>query len=579
MLPIEPVDLTRFALDTPCLRTWAAIMIHISDAHAAAALRPLVHELGSGTLSDPAVRRHVSYALARRNFKITHVEHLHRVFTVPKRNGELRMIIDATDAHHPNAFNERLPAPPPPPAMLRVPTVVATVLSGDEIGVDDVMTAFATMPMCRTMFRALGLGVPASKSHPEIVAAHARVPQGGTWSAVLCQGHTLTAVVPPEEHPPTMARPIAPLGRPHLSGLPAADWIPVLRRLGIVIHVDDVITSGVIGTVDDRRRCMRVRTENRYGMRWKPFQQSSPRAEALGMDFDAENKSWALQRKWINDFELALEGWQSSDDGDVDWARGCTAWIIQVLHTPLALLRTVDESWPRRIRQLLHTRATYAESMSLCMRLSPWPRPARRHHVQLTDACGYAWAGAALDCGLGIAGRWHRCTSGALSPWPCCGASDVRVGPEEMVMAEALASVATFLRIRRCEGTRDTLILSDNESWTADVAASRGGTQALSALTVLMWLLADGQLASAHVRGDENSMDGPSRLLCPPILSCVPPHTHPQWSTIGVARVCRHVASPLWESVCLDLPCCLRAVGDTVVATMAEVCLCAVRPP
>lgn len=520
------------------------------------------------------MRRHISYAIKRRNLMPARVQHLHKVFTRLKASGkEVRLIVDGSDAGHPNAFNARLPVPPPPPAMLRVPTVVAVVMSGGEFGVDDVRTAFATMAMCPRMSRALGVGLQPASGRPALIAAHLRIPQGGTWSAAACQGHTLTAAVPPADWPRRMQRPDVAVHRDEMPTVEAAEWFGVLRDTGIIVHVDDVITVGPVGTVDTRRQAMRHRSELRYRMKWKSFTPAGSSGEALGMHFDVDRAVWGVQESWGKGLEAQLPQWRHTLEDDVLWARGCLAWALQVLHLPMVVNTITTVEWPERMLRLARARVSYAEpGLPLRERLVAWPR-SRPHHVQLSDACTTGWAGAWLDGGLGVAGAWYRCRNGALSPTPCCSASAVQITSGEMVLGEALGSVATYVasRAARASAThQDVLVLTDNSPWAGALASAGSVEEDLAALIVLVWLLATTQLATAHVKGEQNTLDAPSRGRGDPVLLAVPPHTQPRWSTIGVATKCGHTSGALWHAVQHALPCQWQALGASEVRRLSE---------
>lgn len=498
------------------------------------------------------------------------VDHLHRAFTVIKSSGNaLRLIVDGSDAGHPNALNNRLPPPPPPPGMLRVATVIAIVtLSGDEAGVDDIETAFPTMEICRVMSRALGVAIAPSSHSPGMVLSAQRVPQGGTWSATVCQGHTLTAAIPPQEYPPVLPLPSVPVSPSDMAVLTPADWFPALARLGMVVHVDDVITSGATGSVDARRLRMRKSSAERFGVKWKPFSPAAPIVDALGIRFDVLQKHWSVKQAWADGFLQALRGWTQDSESDVQWARGCMAWIAQVLHIPLALVHLIDARWPRSAAVLSRVRVSYRHTMTLADRLSRWPRAPAAFYLQLSDACGYGWAGAALHGGAGIQGRWFRCTAGVLSTEPCCSDISIEIGSQEMVVGEAMASVATYVfAVGPRSAHREHLLLSDNDPWLSALAGAGSGSPPLAALIVFMWLLADGQLATAHVAGPDNTLDAASRFLASPLLSEVPPHSLPRWSTVGATQRCRHSASVLWDTVRALLPCTWQRRGDKIVET------------
>lgn len=575
-LPIDVVDLAAIAAVTPCLCTWLAINIHISEAHARAALRPIASGQSRGTTSSESMRKHLSYAIRQRNVMPMRVDHLHAVFTRLKSNGkEVRMIVDGSDGDHPNAFNSRLPRPPAPPGLLRVPTVVAMVMSGDEFGTDDVRTAFATMSMCRTMSKALGVGLPPTRHRPALVAAHVRVPQGGTWSAAACQGHALTAAIPPPAWPPTALRPNDLPTREQMSAVAPANWFPVLCDVGTIVHIDDVISFGPVGTVDERRHAMRTRSERLYNMRWKESRPAQRQGNALGMFFDvSERRVWGVQESWIAGIQHELDDWNHAQEDDIVWARGCTAWVTQVLHAPAIVNALVDRSWPGRILALGRARVSYVEELTLRDRLTAWPR-ARPSYAQLSDACGTGWAGAWLGGDIGVAGRWYRCGEDAvLSHTPCCSTESIRIASGEMVIGEAMATIATYAAGMHTS-RQDHLILTDNAPWAGALASATSPEHNLAALIVFMWMIADGQIATAHVRGEENTLDGPSRGTALPLLTELPPHTAPRWSTIGAVRRCRHTADALWQPVRRALPCAWRALGDAELSRPARsACAC-----
>lgn len=576
-LPVEIMNLAAIAEDTPCTRTAAAIYLHIDERWGRRHLRPLeaAGERG-GTWSAAAMRRHLSYAVRRHNLRLRpRVEHLHNAFTRIKSSGrELRLIIDCTDGGSMNAFNVRLPGHAPPPGMMRVPSVIAIVMGGSVVAVDDVRTAFAAMGMSAVMQSALGVGARGRGRQPDLICAHTRVPQGGTWSATLCQGATLTAALLPRDRP----RSIVPAGlREHgverdlMAGLPAADWFAELVRLNRLVHVDDVVSGGADARrLDEDRKEFRRWSETKYNVRWKDFQPSSHYGVALGIEIDCTHGSWGVARKWADDVVTSLDGWDAKCESDMQWAQGVIGWICQVLHIPKIIVALASGgSAEEKMTTLARTRARYVgERLTGEQRLVPWPRGLGT--VQLSDASGWGWAGSALlDARSVCAGTWKRCLRADFSPEECCGGAEDIIAPSKwMGRAEAIASIMTFAR---CRHAGEVLILTDSQIWRDDVARSGSADPFLAGLTVLIWLMAQAQVATAHVRSEDNTMDAPSRQGgIATILSVVPPHTKPLWSLIGAVRKCKHTVVPLLASVAGSLPCVLLRMAQQCVQDAVE---------
>lgn len=542
--------------------------------------------VGEGALSRRPMRTHLQYALTRHNLRVDPaVEHLHTAFTRLKGNGkELRLIVDCSDGAHPDAFNERLPRPAAPPAMMRVPTVVAVALSGSVIAVDDVATAFPTMGLCQTMQRALGVGLDKSQRRPRMRMAVTRMPQGGTWSATVCQGHTLMLAVPESQRPasivPAGFGDVPPSRREDMSFMPCADWFRALIALRRVVHIDDVVSAGDDAVaLDATRRAFRITAEARYGVRWKEFMPSSTRVVALGIDFDCATSTWGVSPDWGTRVLRHMEESPVRIDEleDLQWFMGIVGWVCQVLHIPkVGALMARSQEGMNGLRELLRARASYAVSEStLPARLQAWPRPGL-WRVQLSDASGYGWGGATYeDDSSAVCGTWHACRSAGFGPVPCCAGSELyKVEPGAMIRAEAIATLMTLARARR-RGD-GVLILTDSMVWHDDVSKSRSASRELAALVVCLWVLADVHVAVAHVEGgDSNPMDASSRLggVPTPLIS-IPPHTLPRLSAIGVARLCRHTLLPLWRIARDLLPCALRDIASPVVTRVMRAVTC-----
>ena len=580
-LPDRTVNLDLLAEDTPCAITHLAIKLHTSDECAKRMLRPLQKGLTKGTVTAPTMRRHITYAVRRKNMKPSRVEHFHVAFTRVKGNGkELRMIVDGTDNKHPNAFNERLPEPPTPPGMMRVPTGIAMVMTSRSFSVDDISTAFPTMGMCRTMTRALGVKIEATASQPAIVVSQERVPQGGTWSAATCQGHTVTVVVPADSWPERQER--LAWGERSYRGTPSADWMTVLLGLKLLVHIDDVITCGHDNEdVERRRRSMKERG-SKYGIVWKEAEPAGQQGSALGVNYDLHAGTWGVKEEWMKSFTEELQGWDRRDLDHVKWGSGCMAWITQVLHLPGILQMAEGATWTEWARTVVKTRARYVEDMTWAERVSPWPR--RQYTVQLSDACIRGWAGGTFGQRGIVAGRWYRCKNGALSTKPCCSDTTVTLESGEMIVAEGMATIETYLGGVR--GSGDHLVLTDNEPWATIVAKSHSADQTLGAMAAFWWVIAEEQLASAHVEGTINVMDGPSRpdegdwqesmrqAQADLDNDKVPLHRGLRWSTIGVVRRCPHNYEPIWAAARRVLPCSFVRIGDEARAGVPLSCGC-----
>lgn len=582
VLPTTQVDLETIAMTTPCMRTAAAIYMHIDEAWARRCLRGLQGGAPDHVnTSTERMRRHLLYAVRRQNAAVMPVDHVHAVFTRPKANGrELRLIVDCTDKNHPNSFNCRLPKQAAPPGMFRVPTVVAVVMSGTYFGLDDVKTAFATMGMCRTMCKALGMRLAETRYQPAMTMSHTRMPQGGTWSATVCQGHTLTAAVPalfwPASNVPDDMR-LVGVPRDAIGQLPAANWEKVLIALRRVVHVDDVVSVGLDpAIVDAARRQFRENATQKYGVQWKDAEPAKQLGVALGILFDLGRRTWGVSRTWSVDVMDSLRGWDSNDEEDQQWLRGVLAWVCQVLHVPkVIMMLTIDGAKaPKWTESLLRARISYVRELELPDRLTSWPRDGDRQCVQLSDASTYGWGGSLLDIEASACrGNWYRCERIGFSPFPCCAGSEaIRLVSGQIAHAEAIAS--TLLIHRTPTGVVGRMVLTDSQAWRDAVARSGSADPVFAALLVFIWMVSDGQIATAHVQGEENDMDGPSRPNgATTVLRRIPPHSRPMWSLMGSTRRCRHVAIPAYGAVRGSMPCFLIEACDRALKA-ADECAC-----
>jgi len=126
-----------------------------------------------------------------------------------------------------------------------------------------------------------------------------------------------------------------------------------------------------------------------------------------------------------------------------------------------------------------------------------------------------------------------------------------------MYYGETLAIVETWYHNRDGTG-EDRLLVSDNEIAVKTIARGHSKEIRMASILAMLWLLAEQQVAVAHVPGDECVAHGPSHG----------PHgfvvhradgpgniTRPQWSTAGVATVCGIAWRGVMRAAARHLPC------------------------
>lgn len=577
-LPERTVDLRGVAKACPSPRGRLAMQAMCVDEVARTMLRRVMPSASRGTPAGKQYEAIVREAAGYRNIEIgVRADYYHKVFTRLKSNmAEVRMIVDGTCSGDVNAANQRLPRPPPPPAMMRVTVVIRVLLSGAVFGVDDVRTAFATMPLCETMQRAHGVAV-FTRAGGVIRGVSTRVIQGGTWSACVCQYHTLTVVLD-EEHMPQ--RETADYSKP-------ADLVNS-RRVGVnfvgacllarrLVHVDDVMSGGVDArALDAKRRSFRERAERKWGVQWKDFVPSGPRGRAVGIELDCEHKMWGVCTAWYEELARALYDIADADwDAHVEeWFRGVTAWIVQVVHVPAMLPVWSMESGDKRAAveaavAMAQSRVAlpwWARERDLEQIMKPWPRPGRLGGAaySISDASKIGWAAARTD-GTSRCGNWYWCREKHVpTTVPCCGGdTPIHMESADIYLGEAMASVENVWDWDT-DGA-DALIVTDSKIWV-DVALSCAGStdRTVTALLLVLVLTASGERAIAHCNGHgegANYADGPSQEIRRFSVVGLPPPAStgvPRWTVAGGATHARAVRRLMRAAALQRLPCVWR---------------------
>lgn len=504
--------------------------------------------------------------------KRRHLQHLHSIFLRMKSNGiDYRLLVDATDHEHPNAYNSRLPKPPKPASMVRVVVFLVVAMGFSFVGVDDIQTAFHQLgPLAEPLQRALGVAVPypGGRSAPALYARYVVVPQGGTWSAVLCHGCALVFAHHTEWFP--ARKPLRlPGDRNELQSVAPANWDEATIRNARFVHVDDVVSFGVSSCeLDLRRQAFRRSSTAQWGVKWKPYEPSAHRGTALGIWMDLESKVWTLKREWISRVaELLSDASTANDDEHTrDWLCGIAAWASSVLLTPTTLLHIVGRGQMERARESL-TRFIKAAARFGCPELTTLAslRARRLTHTDTvnSDAMVVGWS-AATSLGVSEASKWYSCSRTAtFTIKKCCGSADpVTIEPADMQYAEAMASAYIALRhLSSIDRPRSgiTLVLCDNEAWVQALWRARTKRYHVMALLVLIhYAMRPGQqLIAAHIDGTVNPADGPSREQRPFVLpETLPTHGAAKRCPLGWTAVCGAVARAEIEGMRNDaLPC------------------------
>ena len=569
ILPTTSIDVMAVLRDSPCPASRLALRVHFVEADARTALRPMQPSTTVGPWTQPQLAYVIRAAVAAKNMSVISrkdLQHAHVIFLRLKSNGlEYRMLVDASDRGHPNAYNSRLPKPPKPPAMLPVLMVIIIINQGDVMAVDDIATAFHQLsPMTHSMSAALGVAVPLASGN-SLCAKYLAVPQGGTWSAVTMQGVSLMAAHAFDGLPNRKAEASRP--RDDWHNTPPADWATCAIKKGRITHVDDIVSTakGEPAALDKQRLEMKELATKKYNVKWKPSLPSASTGVALGINYDLSEKVWSVTTKWSQAFTKYLR----RETVDTEKVRGCVVWIATVFALPAIIVPSmskvvnIPDSTRRMLQILASSRATWvSHDAPTIQQLS---RPVGYDFISITDAMGYGWAGA-TNTGLSEAGKWYRCKSaGIMSPVPCCGGTEtIYVPPEDMYLGESMASAWMALRSARRQGVwrkaapepfigRELLMITDSDVWNKAVRRGYSSNITLLSLMLLLHLALPRAPAIAHVKGDDNPADKPSRNQTTFEFTHIPPHTRPVRSTLALSKICGAT-----EQLMLDttvLPC------------------------
>lgn len=572
-LPLETVDLEKVRRDCPSPRGRVVLGMITSDTVARKMLRKVQPAPHRGHPVGAHLEHVFREALGYRNFRtVSRADFWHPFFTRLKSNGiEVRLLVDGTSGGHPNAINQRLPAPPPPPAMMRIQTVILVIVSGRAMGVDDVRTAFATMGMCDTMARAHGVAV-FTRQGSVMRAVSDRVIQGGTFSAAQCQYTVLQYALGDRLPPRQVADESQPraLLRERMTGVNYAATCLRLRRL---VHVDDVVSGGDDrAQLDVQRKAFREESMRKYRVQWKEFEPSAEEGRAVGVHINCAEKWWSVCPRWATRTvqtlqELAASQW---NDHTAEWFGGVMAWVCQSHHlpgVPMWLIRYNRGEAIRLAIAMTTTRIRYRMQRTPEQALRRWPRDGDRESAPyaITDASTRGWAGARTD-GVSRCGPWYWCTRAEMpTVEPCCHRPlPTRIDPGQIYLAEMLANAELLWD---WGGERDKLVITDSSVW-ADVVA-RGHTMdpRMGAMLVALHLLRPGgaQVAVAHCAGHGeggNYADESTQTLLPfsVVGRPLPSTTNtPRWSplalvsdTTGVGPHMARVVEPWLNCAWLD---------------------------
>jgi hypothetical protein len=556
-LPTTSMDIQRLLLDNVCTDASMVIRVHACDDTAKATLAPMPVVREKSCINPPRLMWVARECVAAKNMEEGESEYQHTYFLRLKSDGfTYRLIVDGTAKSLASSFNSRLPVPPAPRAMMRIYTVLLVVMAGECIGVDDVRTAFPQIPLCETMRRALGIWIRTSGKKIWKLRC-TRAIQGGTWSAALCQAIVLWLVY----------------GERLVGGtVRVVDWFRMCVENGSLVHVDDVVSSGLVAAeLDGRRLRFREWSSSRYGVIWKEHLPSGTTADALGLHMNVRDKVWRLRTEWIESCTEALAAMimKSLNEHAKQWLAGIAVWICQALHLPMAvvtIMRTNPQGTIRPLMIMLRGSAYHRHRCAVpSSMLGRWPRSRRRRYV-ISDASCEGWSGSTQAC-LGRAGRWSRCAkSGWITTEPCCGEQVERIEPAEVYYGEALASCDAIVHNEYPD--EELLVVTDSMIWKNALVRNHSSCMHMAALIVLVYLIRLCQTAAAHIPGLSNPADEASHSAIPFVATeeLHPTTGIPEWTLIGWSHPCQRTAMAMWVLSRKYIPCAWRDIGDRAVS-------------
>ena len=293
----------------------------------------------------------------------------------------------------------------------------------------------------------------------------------------------------------------------------------------------------------------RQKSEAEFGIKWKPFQPSSTKADALGINVDLEHGTWAPKLSWTLSLEQAMATWPD------DKLRGCANWICTVLQTPpVGVSRMERADRLKWMARALKVRAHFISPPTL----DTLDLPIEVQRAVISDASTEGWAGSATG-GVALAGRLYRCKRGGtdhLTLRPCCGGSlPVRIAPAEVYLAESMA--AAWIYLHALERDPDTYVaMTDSSIWADAMARGYSPDATIMSLLVLVHILARGHSpVAAHIPGgDQNPADNSSHTALPfrMPLRLPTPSAPPRRTILGRTATCGTLN--MLEHV--TLPCC-----------------------
>ena len=506
---------------------------------------------------------------------------VHECFLRMKSDGKHgRLIVNGTMRGHPNALNSRLPRPTAPPAMMSIGVVIIVMLAGEYIGVDDISTAFPQHELCGVMQRALGWAV-ITEAGARLSGNWTRVIQGGSWSATQQQYCTLmcAAVRPPR----TERRDV---NRETLYEPGMVDYVALCVRKRRLVHVDDVMNSGRDPKELDAKRLeyRRMATE-KYRIKWKDFEPATHQKRCVGVLIDARAKTWRLVDEWVDQVCEAIARCGTDvpiGSAEHDWLMGVAVWVQQVAHVPGIIVHLLRHRVPDAVRVMktvMMSAMTHTQLRQPELMLVRWPREGCTRRWIVSDAMENGWAGG-VGGRLLKSGRWHWCEkSRCMSPMKCCGAEHA-VEPRLMYLAEAMASVQTYIGAEDDGVEDDTLVATDSMIWKDVLVKGSTADAGLMRCLVVMWLWATRQVAAVHVPGEINVMDAPSRgqpnVVVPrePVYGDV---SEPVWTKIGVVRLCPPARRQMWHEMRDGVPCGWRTAVDARMESAGQQCVAGCR--
>ena len=135
-----------------------------------------------------------------------------------------------------------------------------------------------------------------------------------------------------------------------------------------------------------------------------------------------------------------------------------------------------------------------------------------------------------------------------------------------MYVGEAVASVEAIMMVGRQDG-RECLAVTDSMIWRDALVRGTSTDRRLVVCIMVLYLWVTGQLAIAHVPGEENVADGPSRakgdIYLPRDLA-MPVHRM-AWSKCGATHVCDRVRWRMWEAIRQWVPCLWRTRVERIM--------------